>query len=169
MDSNLNNSPELNYSRIAEAIEFIQQNFKQQPELDEIAKSVHLSPHHFHRLFTHWAGTSPKKFLQYITTRYAKKILAENNAATLFEITNETGLSSTSRLHDLFIKLEGMTPAEYKYGGQNLFIQYSFSETQFGTTIVASTKKGICHLAFTDNKKNAIRELKLKFPNASLC
>lgn len=166
MDSKSDSYSGLNYSRIAEAIEYIQQNFNRQPGLDEIAEEVHVSPYHFHRLFTDWAGISPRKFLQYITAGYAKKILTENASATLFDVANETGLSSTSRLHDLFIKIDGMTPAEYKKGGQNLCIQYSFAETQFGTIIAASTKKGICHLAFTENKKSAIHELMARFPNA---
>lgn len=100
---------QINYNRIAQAIEYIRQNFKQQPNLDEVAEKVHLSPFHFQRLFNDWAGTSPKKFLQYISIEYAKKLLKENQA-TLFDAAFETGLSGTGRLHDLFISIEGMTP-----------------------------------------------------------
>ncbi len=102
---------ELNYKRIARAIDYIKENFKGQPNLDEIAEQVHLSPFHFQRLFTEWAGTSPKKFLQYISVEHAKKMLKENRS-TLFETAYDTGLSGTSRLHDLFVNIEGMTPAE---------------------------------------------------------
>lgn len=107
----------IHYNRIAEAIEYISSNFRLQPNLDEVAAQVHLSPAHFQRLFTEWAGTSPKKFLQYISVEHAKKIL-EKERATLFDTAYETGLSSTSRLHDLFVNIEGMTPAEYKNGGK---------------------------------------------------
>lgn len=158
----------LNYNRIAEAISYIKNNFKQQPSLDEIAATVHLSPAHFQRLFTEWAGTSPKKFLQYITVEYAKRILHKDEKATLFEATFETGLSSTSRLHDLFINIEGMTPAEYKNGGKNLKINYSFAESPFGNLIVASTQKGICYMAFEQDEEKALANLKIKFPNAIL-
>jgi AraC family transcriptional regulator, regulatory protein of adaptative response / methylated-DNA-[protein]-cysteine methyltransferase len=155
----------INYNRIAEAIAYIKVNFKDQPNLDEVAEKVHLSPFHFQRLFSEWAGTSPKKFLQYTTLEYAKQLLKENNA-TLSETTYETGLSGTSRLHDLFMSIEGMTPAEYKNAGRNLIINYSFAESPFGNIIVASTSKGICHLAFIEDEKSAFRNLVSQFPNA---
>ena len=113
----MNTQEIINYQRIAEAINYIKQNFKEQPNLDEVAEKVNLSPFHFQRLFTDWAGISPKKFLQYLSLDYAKGIL-KNNQATLFDTAFETGLSGTGRLHDLFINIEGMTPAEYKNGGK---------------------------------------------------
>lgn len=155
----------LNYSRIAKAIDYIKENFKEQPNLDEVAKKVHLSPFHFHRLFSEWAGTSPKKFLQFTTVEYAKILLKENQA-TLFETAHETGLSGTGRLHDLFINIEGMTPAEYKNGGKNLAINYSFAESPFGNILVASTDKGICYMAFADNDLLAFSSMQNHFPNA---
>ncbi|MDP1811116.1 MAG: methylated-DNA--[protein]-cysteine S-methyltransferase [Sediminibacterium sp.] len=154
----------INYKRIAEAIEYIKLNFKEQPNLDEVAKKVHLSPFHFQRLFSEWAGTSPKKFLQFTTVEYAKSLLKENQA-TLFETAHETGLSGTGRLHDLFINIEGMTPAEYKNGGKNLAINYSFAESPFGNILVASTEKGICYMAFSDDE-NAFSTMQNHFPNA---
>src|SRR5688500_12706179 len=93
-----------NFTRITEAITYIKDNFKTQPGLDEIAGKIHLSPFHFQRLFTEWAGVSPKKFLQYISVEYAKDILKDRQA-TLFDAAFETGLSGTSRLHDLFIHI----------------------------------------------------------------
>jgi AraC family transcriptional regulator, regulatory protein of adaptative response / methylated-DNA-[protein]-cysteine methyltransferase len=155
----------INYERIAEAINYIKQNFKEQPNLDLVAKKVNLSPFHFQRLFTDWAGISPKKFLQYLSLDYAKGIL-KNNQATLFDTAFETGLSGTGRLHDLFINIEGMTPAEYKNGGKSLHINYSFAESPFGNIIVASTLKGICYMAFADNKEEAFAQLQAQFPNA---
>ena len=157
---------QIHYKRIAEAIAYIKNNFKLQPNLDEVAEQVHLSPAHFQRLFTEWAGTSPKKFLQYISVEHARKML-QDKQATLFETACETGLSSTSRLHDLFVNIEGMTPAEYKNGGKNLHVNFSFAESPFGNLIVASTEKGVCHMAFEDNEKNALNDLKSKFPNAA--
>lgn len=157
---------QINYNRIAKAIDYINHNFKSQPNLNEIADNVHISPAHFQRLFTEWAGTSPKKFLQFISVEHAKKMLKEQQA-TLFDTTFEMGLSSTSRLHDLFINIEGMTPAEYKHGGKNLNINYSFAESPFGNLIVASTPKGICHMAFEEDEEKALQNLKDKFPNAS--
>jgi O-6-methylguanine DNA methyltransferase len=155
----------INFNRVAEALEYISQNFKQQPDLEEIAAKVHVSPFHFQRIFTEWAGTTPKKFLQYISLEHAKKLLKETQA-TLFETAHETGLSGTSRLHDLFINIEGMTPAEYKNGGKNLSINYSFAESPFGDLIVASTSKGICYMAFADEEENAFSLLQSHFPNA---
>ena len=157
---------QINYNRIAEAIEYIKTHFKSQPNLDEVAEKVHVSPAHFQRMFTDWAGTSPKKFLQFISLEHAKKILREEQA-TLFDTAFETGLSSTSRLHDLFVNVEGMTPAEYKNGGKNLQISYSFAESPFGNLIVASTPKGICYMAFEENEATAFRNLQKKFPNAA--
>ena len=156
-----------NFSRIAEAISYIESNYKNQPRLEEVAEKINLSPFHFQRLFTEWAGVSPKKFLQYITVEHAKKMLKQNGA-TLFDTAFETGLSGTSRLHDLFITIESMTPGEYKNGGENLSINYSFAETPFGNILVASTHKGICHIAFADDEQQALAALQKRLPNASL-
>ena len=95
----------INYQRIADAINYIRTNFRDQPNLDDIAEKVNMSPFHFQRMFTDWAGISPKKFLQYLSVEYAKGILKEKQA-TLFDAAFETGLSGTGRLHDLFINIE---------------------------------------------------------------
>jgi len=162
----MSDQQQLNYERIAGAIAFIRQNFQQQPSLEEIAAGVHLSPAHFQRLFTEWAGTSPKKFLQYISLDHARNLLRSAETPTLFDVAFETGLSSTSRLHDLFINIEGMTPAEFKNGGRQLTIRYAFAPTLFGQVLIASTPKGICHLAFTESETVAIQQLKQRFPEA---
>src|ERR1700744_3474987 len=153
-----------NYSRIEEAIGYIKENFRDQPNLDVIAEKVNLSPFHFQRIFTDWAGVSPKKFLQYISLENAKQMLT--NQASLFDTALETGLSGTSRLHDLFINIEGMTPGEYKNGGENLLINYSYAESPFGNVLVASTPKGICHIAFANSEAEGLAELQRIFPNA---
>lgn len=164
-DSNsfINNSR--NYDRIVTAINYIKENFKKQPNLDEIAEKIHLSPFHFQRIFTEWAGVSPKKFLQYISIEYAKSIL-KGKESTLFDVAQETKLSRTGRLHDLFINIEAMTPHEFENGGENLHLNYSFAATIFGEILVASTSKGICYMPFIENQENAFENLKNNFPNA---
>ena len=156
---------EYNYRRIAEAIEYIQANFKVQPNPGEVARHIHLSPYHFQRLFTEWAGVSPKKFLQYISVAYAKQLL-KTEQTTLFDGALQTGLSGTGRLHDLFISMEGMTPGEHKNGGRNLSIVYEFLHTPFGRALAASTEKGVCFLAFDDNEEKVLDELFRHIPNA---
>lgn len=157
---------QLDYERIAKAIEYIRSNFKLQPSLEEVAEKIHLSPAHFQKMFSDWAGTSPKKFLQFISLEHAKSLLKEEKAS-LFDTAFETGFSSTSRLHDLFVKIEGMSPAEYKNGGKNLNINYSFSDSPFGKLIAASTEKGICYMAFENDIQKALGDLQSRFPNAS--
>ncbi len=161
----MNEQTNTNYNRIEEAIGYITNNFKTQPGLDEVAEKIHLSPYHFQRLFTEWAGVSPKKFLQYLTVEYAKSILKDKQTS-LFDAAMETGLSGTGRLHDLFMNIEGMTPGEYKNGGENLSIHYSYAESPFGNILVASTAKGICHMAFADDEQQAFSALQKNFPNA---
>src|SRR6478735_4744718 len=153
------------YQRIEQAILYIKENFQQQPALDDVAKQVHISPYHFQRMFKDWAGVSPKKFLQYISVEHAKKLLQQN--ASLADASFETGLSGTGRLHDLFISIEGMTPGEYKHGGKDLTIHYSFAETPFGQVLIASTYKGICYMAFSDDTVKGFDALRQNFPNAS--
>ncbi len=162
----MDSTEHINYQRIETAIAYIRDHFKGQPNLDEVAEKIHLSPSHFQRLFQEWAGTSPKKFLQYISVEHAKHLLNEDRQLSLFDVTHETGLSSTSRLHDLFVTIEGMTPAEYKNGGKNLEINYSFAESPFGNIVVASTSKGVCFMAFAEDEITGFIALKDKFPNA---
>lgn len=158
---------QVDYNRIAEAIDYIRQRFKEQPHLETVAEKTFLSPYHFQRLFSKWAGTTPKKFLQYTSIEYAKKLLKEDGA-TLSDAAFETGLSGTGRLHDLFITIEGMTPAEYKNGGRNLSINYSFAESPFGSLLVASTPKGVCYMAFHDDEAQGLQSLQIRFPFATL-
>ncbi len=157
----------LNYHRIERAIAYIADNFRTQPTLDEVAAHVHLSPAHFQRLFTDWAGTTPKKFLKYISIVHAKQLLSPSHNLTLFDTAHELGLSSTSRLHDLFVTIEGMTPATYKQAGNNLQIDYAFYDSPFGNMLVASTDKGICHAAFCVDHASAESELRQYLPKAN--
>lgn len=153
------------FDRIAVAINYLKQNFRSQPSLETVAEQVHLSPFHFQKMFTDWAGVSPKKFVQYLSVEHAKSML-KGQQATLFDTALDTGLSGTGRLHDLFMTIEGMTPGEYKNGGEELKINYSFSETIFGNVVIGSTKKGICYLAFYENKEEGFDGLRKRFPNA---
>lgn len=161
----MNTQQEIDYNRIAKVIRYINANFRQQPSLEELAEQVHLSPYHFQRLFKQWAGTSPKKFLQYISLNHAKNLLKDRQA-TLFDTSYDTGLSGTARLHDLFVNIEGMTPAEFKNGGVNLRIMYNFHSSPFGNLLVASTSKGICHMAFYTDQDKEFSALVNKFPKA---
>ncbi|MET3114341.1 AraC family transcriptional regulator of adaptative response/methylated-DNA-[protein]-cysteine methyltransferase [Pedobacter sp. CG_S7] len=163
--TNSQSQDSINYQRIAEAIDYIKVNFKSQPDLNDVAEKLNLSPFHFQRLFSEWAGVSPKKFLQYLSLDYAKSLLKEQQA-TLFDAAMKTGLSGTSRLHDLFLTIEGMTPGEYKNGGAQLYINYSFADSLFGKIIIASTHKGICYLAFVEVEEEAFAMLLKAFPNA---
>lgn len=155
-----------NYDRIALAIGYLRQHFKSQPSLEEVAGIVQLSPHHFQRLFTEWAGTSPKRFLQYTSIAYAKGLL-QGGQTTLFEVAHETGLSGTGRLHDLFVNIEGMTPAAYKNGGKELVINYSWESSPFGNVLLGSTTRGICHMAFSEEETQGLQALFSKFPKAT--
>lgn len=147
------------YKLVEKAMKYIEMNYKVQPSLEEIAESVNLSKYHFQRIFTRWAGISPTKFLQYITINHAKKLLSESR--TTLDVTNKIGLSSTSRLYDLFVSFEAITPGEYKKNGKGLEITYGSHYTQFGECLIALTDRGICALNFIDdNKVAAISELK---------
>lgn len=155
------------YERIAKAIAFMRQNHLNQPDLATIAQYVHLSEYHFQRLFTRWAGISPKRFLQYLTVEYAKSKIAET--ANLLDLTVDTGLSSPGRLHDLFVKLEAMSPGEFKAGGRGLQIGYGIHPTPFGECLIATTSRGICDLHFLDTtSKNAADILRLEWSNADI-
>ncbi len=163
---------QINYDRIAEAISFIRDHFQSQPSLEDVADKIHLSPYHFQRLFTEWAGVSPKKFLQYISVEHAKEVL-QDQRATVYDAAFEAGLSGTGRLHDLFVSIEGMTPGEFRNGGADLEINYSFAESPFGAMLVASTAKGICYMAFVEEaavsgEPAAFADLRARFPNARL-
>lgn len=155
-----------NYERIEKAIVFIHQHVKRQPSLEEIAEHVNLSPFHFQRLFQEWAGTSPKRFLQYLRLTYAKSLLKSSPKATLFDAAYELEFSSTSRLHDLFVRLEAMSPAEYRNEGKSLTIEAAIYNTMFGRILVANTTKGICWMAFGTSDSDLKSDLIATFPQA---
>jgi len=155
------------YARIEQAIRFIEANADHQPTLEEVAASVHLSEYHFQRLFTRWAGISPKRFLQFLTKESAKNLLAQTN---VLDAAYSAGLSSPGRLHDLFVQCEAVTPGEYKTKGAGLTIRYGFHATPFGECLLATTDRGICFLAFVNDEIHsaALDELKKDWANAEL-
>jgi len=161
----MSNQSNLNYQRIAKAIDFIKTHFRDQPSLNEMAEQAHLSPYHFQRMFTDWAGVSPKKFVQFLSVEYAKHRLQEQQESVM-ETAFQTGLSGSGRLHDLFVNIEGMTPGEFKNGGENLSINYCFAESPFGQLMVASTPKGVCHMFFEEDQHKGLDDLQARFPNA---
>ncbi len=136
------------YDRIVRAIAFMRQHRQLQPDLATVAQAIGLSEYHFQRLFTQWAGISPKRFLQYLTIEYAKTRI--NQTKNLLDLTLDVGLSSPGRLHDLFVNLEAMSPGEYKAGGAGLQIRYGVHDTPFGKALIARTDRGICNLHFCD-------------------
>ncbi|MGC4020709.1 MAG: methylated-DNA--[protein]-cysteine S-methyltransferase [Cyclobacteriaceae bacterium] len=148
---------DFNYQRIESAIHFLEENFQRQPELDEVAEKVHLSPFHFQRIFTEWAGISPKRFLQYLTVDFLKGKLSETK--NLIDAAESAGLSSQSRVYDLFTTLEAVTPQEYKLKGSDIRIEYGFHETHFGTALIGVTERGICWLSFLQTDEEPRIEL----------
>ncbi|MCE7064885.1 methylated-DNA--[protein]-cysteine S-methyltransferase [Dyadobacter sp. CY326] len=142
------NQETYNYDKIAKAIEFIVANAKDQPSLFDVAEEVSISQFHFQRVFTEWAGVSPKKFLQYITAGYLKEKIRESS--NLVELAELAGLSSQSRVYDHFISIEAVTPQEYKSSGKGLEISYGIHATPFGDCFIAVTERGICAMAFVD-------------------
>lgn len=156
------------YTRIEMAIHYLDENYNRQPTLAEVAAGVGLSEYHFQRLFTRWAGISPKRFLQYITKEHAKELL-ERSAGTL-EAAYESGLSGPSRLHDLFVTCEAVTPGEYKSSGAGIEIRYGYHPSPFGEYLLAITPRGICGLTFLNGggKEEALRSLQERWKNAEL-
>ena len=145
------------YYRIEKAIRFMDDHFLSHPNLDEIAACIHLSKYHFQRLFKRWVGISPSQFIQYLTIEYAKKKLDESQS--ILDTAFSSGLSSSGRLHDLFVNFEGITPGEYKSQGENIEINYGFHATPFGKCLIAATERGICFLGFTNKDKSDLLPL----------
>ena len=163
---------ERDYERVAAAIAYIDAHARAQPELEDVAAAVGLSPHHFHRLFRRWAGITPKRFLQLLTLEEAKRRL--DASRSVLQASYEAGLSGPGRLHDLFVTLEGVTPGEYRTGGAGVEIAFGFADTVFGEALVARTPRGLCRLAFVDGgdrasaERASVAELAADWPEAVL-
>ena len=164
------------YQRIASAIRYIGQRAQKQPSLDEVAANIGLSPWHFQRLFTRWAGVSPKRFLQYVTVEAAKRCLEES--VPILETAFAVGLSGPSRLHDLFLHAEAVTPGDWKSSGKGIELRWGIHESPFGYCLLALSQKGICSLQFLDADSScpdpesasaaALARLEKKWANATL-
>jgi AraC family transcriptional regulator of adaptative response/methylated-DNA-[protein]-cysteine methyltransferase len=157
------------YDRIAEAIDFIVANSASQPGLAEVAARAHLSPFHFQRLFSRWTGVTPKRFLQVVTVERAKQLL-ERGRISLLQTSESLGLSSTSRLHDHFVSLEAVTPAEFRRKGRGVTIRYGEADSPFGKVFVAATERGLCAMSFVDHdtEEAAVARLERSWPEAHL-
>jgi AraC family transcriptional regulator, regulatory protein of adaptative response / methylated-DNA-[protein]-cysteine methyltransferase len=132
--------------RMAEAIAFLAGRYREQPSLEAAAASVGLSPFHFQRLFSAHVGVSPKAFVGHLTLAQAKRALAQGDSVLSAAL--EAGLSGPSRLYDLCLKIEAMTPGDYAKAGAGLTVAYGFSYCPFGLAILAATEKGVCGLGF---------------------
>ncbi len=160
------------YNLVAEAITFLESNYQKQPTLEEVAAHLHLSPFYLQRLFTRWAGVSPKRFVQYLTASHAKALLAK--AHSVLDATYESGLSSPGRLHDLLIATEAVSPGEFKSQGSGITITYGRQTTPFGDALIATTDRGICALSFLDdeiparNWQSAVNDLQNHWQAATL-
>jgi len=153
------------YERIEKAIHYLDERFPDQPDLSEVAKSVNLSPWHFQRLFSRWAGISPKRFLQFLMLDYAKQALERSE--NVLDATYAAGLSSPSRLHDLFVTVEAVTPGEYKKRGAGLRIAYGYHPSPFGECLLAVTERGICAMYFvTSGREAVLNEVRRRWPAA---
>ncbi len=139
------------YLRIEQAILYLENHYKDQPSLEDVAASIGLSEFHFQRVFTRWAGVSPKRFLQFLTKESAKDLLKRSE--NLLDATYQVGLSSLGRLHDLFVTTEAVTPGEYKSRGAGLTIRYGIHPTPFGKCLIGVTERGICHLGFVQTSE----------------
>ena len=166
MNTNLKQLSE-DYLRIEQAITYLEGHYKDQPSLEEVAANIGLSEFHFQRLFTRWAGVSPKRFLQFLTKEGAKELL--NKSENLLDTTHQVGLSSLGRLHDLFVTTEAVSPGEYKSRGEGVTIRYGLHASPFGKCLVAVTERGICHLGFVEKSEgNAIDNLVTDWKNARM-
>lgn len=155
------------YKIIGRALSFIEEHRSEHLGLAEIAEAVGLSPSHFQRVFSEWAGVSPKRFQQYLDLMMAKNLLRDH--ASLEQVSHEIGLSSTSRLHDLFLTWEAMSPGEYAKKGAGLQIRYSFASSPFGRLLLTATDRGVCGLGFSDlcGDDAALEDLLSRWPNAN--
>ncbi|OMH27121.1 bifunctional transcriptional activator/DNA repair enzyme AdaA [Motiliproteus sp. MSK22-1] len=157
------------YDRIAKAIRYIEEHVGEQPNLDQVAAHVHLSPFHFQRIFSRWAGVTPKRFLQVLTLERAKMLLKVHDMSVL-DVCYETGLSSGSRLYDHFVQIEAVTPSEFKSAGVGLTLLYGIASTPFGAAFIAVTTKGICKFSFVDEESmsDRLHILQSEWPQAEL-
>jgi AraC family transcriptional regulator, regulatory protein of adaptative response / methylated-DNA-[protein]-cysteine methyltransferase len=154
------------YKVISNAIGYMNAHSGSEVSLDDLAAHLHMSKSHVQKVFTEWAGISPKQFQRFLSLQYAKALLKEQNP--VLQTSFMSGLSSAGRLHDLFVDIEAVTPGEFKHGGEGLILTYSVHESYFGIYLVASTTKGVCNVLFIEARDNARHALELRWPKAVL-
>ena len=156
------------YSRIEQAIRYLDEHQDEQPSLKQVADELNLSEYHFQRLFTRWVGISPKRFMQYLTKEHAKQLLEE--ADNLLDVSYQSGLSGLGRLHDLFVTWEAVTPGDYKRKGEGLRLVYGFHPSPFGDCLLAASERGITNLIFLGDNgtPGALDLLQAEWPLADL-
>ena len=156
------------YQRIEKAIRYLDENFRDQPGIDEVAAHVGVSTSHFHRLFQRWAGITPKRFLEYVTAAHARRLLA--NSRPVMDAAWQCGLSGGSRLHDLFVGLEGVTPGQVQRRGDGLTLYWGIHDTPFGACLLAMSERGVSALRFveSDELEPSLTTLKQQWPRARL-
>ena len=161
-----NSSPSRDYDMVRRSLAFLTENWRDQPSLETLAEKSGVSPHHLQRIFTRWAGLSPKAFLQAVTIDHARELLRDS--ASILDTAYEVGLSGPSRLHDLFVTHEGMAPGVYKARGRGLTVRYGFHECPFGLALVMTTDVGLCGLAFADpgGERAALADMMARWPEA---
>ena len=161
------NTEQINYRRVAEAIKYLTEHFREQPSLLEVAENANVSPYHFQKIFTDWAGISPKKFLQYLTVDELKKEIQRTH--NLSEAAERVGLSAQSRVYDLFVNIEAVTPQEFKTQGAGIKIEYGIHNTPFGECLIATTERGVCGLSFIEGKAgDAVAQLRVTWAQARI-
>lgn len=156
------------FRRVEKAMRYLRANFREQPKLEDIAGAACLSPAHFQRLFSRWAGVSPSQFLRFLTMEEAKRRLEDSESVLGAAL--DAGLSGPGRLHDLFVTFEGVTPGEYKAKGSGVTIGYGFHQGPFGEFLIASTERGVCALEFIgeDGREVALEAIRARWPGARL-
>lgn len=154
------------YDRVERAIAYLDAHFHEQPSLGELAAALGMSPFHLQRMFRQWAGISPKRFLQILTAQYVKsRLLGEGE---VLPVAFDAGLSSSSRLHELLVNVDGITPGEFRLRGNGMTIRYGVHATPFGRAMIAITQRGICGLAFLEESSvdGALESVRSSWPDA---
>jgi AraC family transcriptional regulator of adaptative response/methylated-DNA-[protein]-cysteine methyltransferase len=158
------------YERIEKVIRHLKEHYVEQPDLRTLAGVAQVSEFHFHRLFSRWAGVTPKSFVKFLTAQHAKALLRESQS--VLDAALDSGLSGPGRLHDLLVSVDAVSPGEFKSYGEGMEIRYGFHPTPFGTCLIGATARGICHLSFLDDSSISgaaiLRELKSDWPKAVL-
>ena len=153
------------YRRIEQALHYIAANYQSQPDLKELASSVDLSEAHFQKLFKRWAGVSPKQFLQYLTLKHARQCLSDD--MSVMEAAYDSGLSAPARLNELFVRIEAITPAEFKSKGHGINIDYGFHSTPFGKCLIGATERGVTGVEFCDDQEQGLTGMTERLPAAT--